>query len=231
MVCLRAAFAAASLIVLAGCVTPPQVPVSLTKEALDPATGTIAVALPGIVKPEVDVSSAGCLLCLAAASMGNKTLAAHAEKLTYEDLSKLGNELVAGLRKKGIKAMPATHVVDVGGLPDFKTEAPNVAHQDFTAFRSKVQADKLLVVNITSLGFVRQYSAYFPVGAPQATLKGAVFIVNLKNNTYEYYQPLNFLKAADGQWDEPPTFPGLTNAYYQVIELGRDAILKPLIGR
>jgi hypothetical protein len=224
----RAALAAVCLAALAGCVTPPQTPVALAKDALDPASGSLAVAMPYIAKPAVDFSSAGCLLCLMAASAANSELSKHADKLTYEDLSKLRNELVAALRKKGVNATPTDNVVDVRGLPAYKTEAANVARQDFTGFRSKVQADKLLVVSITSLGFVRAYSAYFPVGAPQATLKGAVFIVNLKNNSYEYYQPLSFLKASDGAWDEPPAFPGLTNAYYQVIELGRDAILKPL---
>ena len=224
----RAAIAAAGLVALAGCVTPPQLPVPLAKEALDPAAGSIAVALPSIAKPAVDFSSAGCLLCLMAASVANSDLSKHADKLTYEDLGKLRNEIVALLRKKGVNAQPTDNVVDVRGLPPYKTEAPNVARQDFTGFRAKVQADRLLVVSITSLGFVRAYSAYFPVGAPQATLKGAVFIVNLKSNRYEYYLPLNFVRASDGAWDEPPAFPGLTNAYYQVIELGRDAILKPL---
>jgi hypothetical protein len=224
----RTALAAIALVVLAGCVTPPQVPVMFTKEALDPAAGSMAVAMPAISKPSVDYPGAGCLLCLAGASIANSSLAKHADKLTYEDLVKLRSEIVETLRKKGVKAMPSDHVVDVRGLPAYKTEAANVARQDFTGFRSKVGADKLLVVDITALGFVRNYSAYFPVGAPQAVLKGAVFIVNLKSNSYEYYQPLNFAKAADGSWDEPPSFPGLTNAYYQVIELCRDAVLKPL---
>jgi hypothetical protein len=160
--------------------------------------------------------------------MTNSSLASHADTLTYEDLTKLRSEIVETLRRKGVKAMPSDHVVDVRGLPAYKTEGTNVARQDFTGFRSKVDADKLLVVDITALGFVRNYASYFPVAAPQAVLRGAVFIVNLKNNNYEYYQPLTFEKAADGSWDEPPSFPGLTNAYYQVIELCRDAVLKPL---
>jgi hypothetical protein len=209
-------------------VTPPQGPIPLTRQTFDPAAGSIAVAIPGISKPAVDVSSAGCLLCLAAASMANSALSKHADKLTYEDLSKLRGEIVAVLRKKGLNANPSDHVVDVGGLPAWKSDAPLAARQDFTAFRAKVQADKLVVVDITSLGFVRQYSAYFPVGAPQATLKGSVFMVDLKTNRYDFYLPVSFTRSADGAWDEPPAFPGLTNAYYQVIELGRDAILKPL---
>jgi hypothetical protein len=52
-------------------------------------------------------------------------------------------------------------------------------------------------------------------------------MVNLSNNEYELYVPLLVQKSADGAWDEAPKFPGLTNAYYQVLELSKDAILSP----
>src|SRR6185369_15814132 len=107
----RTALGAITLATLAGCVTPPQGPVSFTKEALDPAAGSLAVAMPGISKPSIDYPGAGCLLCLAAASMTNSALAKHADKLTYEDLSKLRTEIVEMLRKRGVNAMASDHVV------------------------------------------------------------------------------------------------------------------------
>jgi hypothetical protein len=39
--------------------------------------------------------------------------------------------------------------------------------------------------------------------------------------------PLTVMKAADGKWDEPDRFPGLTNAYYQALESSRDRLLQP----
>jgi hypothetical protein len=35
---------------------------------------------------------------------------------------------------------------------------------------------------------------------------------------------VNIIKAAEGNWDEPPKFPGMTNAYFQTIELARDRL-------
>ena len=35
------------------------------------------------------------------------------------------------------------------------------------------------------------------------------------------------MRNADGAWDEPAKFPGLTNAYFQVVELGKDEVLRP----
>jgi hypothetical protein len=45
----------------------------------------------------------------------------------------------------------------------------------------------------------------------------------------ELYVPLQLEKAADGAWNEAPKFPGLTNAYYQVLELGKDAVTSPFL--
>jgi hypothetical protein len=61
-------------------------------------------------------------------------------------------------------------------------------------------------------------------------LQGVGYIVNLKNNTYEWYLPVLVTKAADQNWDEPPKFPGLTNAYFQALEIGKDSFLRPLAG-
>ena len=34
-------------------------------------------------------------------------------------------------------------------------------------------------------------------------------------------------RSSEGPWDEPPKFPGLSNAYFQTVELGRDTFLQP----
>jgi len=52
-------------------------------------------------------------------------------------------------------------------------------------------------------------------------------MVDLTSNAYDWYMPLNVLKSADGRWDEPPKFPGLTNAYFQALEESKDQLLRP----
>jgi hypothetical protein len=59
-------------------------------------------------------------------------------------------------------------------------------------------------------------------------VRGTAYLVNLNTQTYEWYAPINAQKATDKKWDEPPTFPGLTNAYYQAVEAARDSVLNPL---
>jgi len=48
----------------------------------------------------------------------------------------------------------------------------------------------------------------------------------LEKTTTELMRPVNIVKAAEGNWDEPPKFPGMTNAYFQTLELARDRLLK-----
>jgi hypothetical protein len=83
-----------------------------------------------------------------------------------------------------------------------------------------------LVISITSLGFLRTYSAYIPTSPPKGLLEGVGYMVNLKTNNYEWYERVTIIKSADGNWDEPPQFPGLTNAYFQTLELGKDSFLR-----
>ena len=84
------------------------------------------------------------------------------------------------------------------------------------------------MIEISELGFERTYAAYFPTGEPRAYLRGSGYMVNLANNTYDWYQPVEVRKGTDGKWDEPAAYPGLTNAYYQAIELGKDSYIKAL---
>ena len=49
-------------------------------------------------------------------------------------------------------------------------------------------------------------------------LYGEVYIIDLTDNTYSLYQPINIKTPVKGEWDEPDNFPGFTNAYFQTID-------------
>jgi hypothetical protein len=118
--------------------------------------------------------------------------------------------------------------LDLKNLEKASTAGPGFATLNFVPFRQKYGVDKLVVVEIQALGFERPYASYIPTSDPKALLRGRGYMVNLATNTYEWYLPLNVWKSADGKWDEPEKFPGLTNAYFQALELGSDQLLQPL---
>ncbi len=221
---------AAVAFLVAGCATTPQQPVLLSAQAVGSQAGRVGVAMTALPKPDVQLPGAGCLLCLAAASLANSSLSTHAQTLTYEDLPKLKQEVAELLRKRGTAVTVIEEDLDVKALPDFGTKGPNIAAKDFSSLQQKYRVDKLLVINIAALGFIRTYSSYVPTSDPKGLIDGVGYMVDLKKNTYEWFRPVHITKSATQNWDEPPKFPGLTNAYYQVLELGKDSLIEPFAG-
>ena len=218
---------AAITFLFVGCAGVPQNPVPLAPDTLSSKTSRIGVAMTPLPKIDTHLPGAGCLLCLAAASIANSSLTTHTQKLPYEDLPKLKNDMADLIRKKGSEVTVITEDFKIDTLPDFSAKGPNIATKDFSSLQKKHNIDKLLVVDITALGMSRNYSAYIPTSDPKGLLQGLGYLVNLNNNTYEWYLPVYITKSADGAWDESPSFPGLTNAYFQALEMGRDSFLKP----
>lgn len=215
----------AIVILLSGCATAPQQPVQLDPSKLTSQNSRLGIAMTALPKIDTQLPGAGCLLCMAVASAANSELTTYTRTLPYEDLPTLKNSLADIIRNKGVDVTIIEEDLSIDGLPDNNSKGPVVAKKDFSSFKKKYNIDKLLVINITSLGFLRTYSAYIPTSDPQGALQGEGYIVNLSDNTYEWYMPVNILKSTDGKWDEPPKFPGLTNAYFQALEIGKDSFL------
>ena len=182
-----------------------------------------------ISKADTFFPGADCLLCIAAASIANSSLTAHTKTLAIDDLLAIKGEIAALIRKKGASVKVIDEDLKVNDLPGAKSDAPNAAKKDFTSLKSKYNVDKLLVINLATVGMWRTYAAYFPTSEPKAIVAGLGYVVNLSNNTYEWYEPINILRATEGKWDEPPKFPGLTNAYFQAIESSKDSLKKPFL--
>jgi hypothetical protein len=216
----------AFIVVLAGCVAQPQQPVALSETFLANKGTKIGVVMTQLPKVDTNNFGAGCLLCAATVAIANSSLTAHMTKLQPENLPELKADIAKRLEQKGYQVTVIPENLDLGKLPSSKSKGVNVSDKDFSALKAKYGIDKLLVVNITMLGTYRTYSSYVPTSDPKGTLKGVGYIVDLSNNTYDWYLPVDIQKSVDG-WDEPPKFPGLTNAYFQAIETGRQSFLKP----
>jgi hypothetical protein len=216
---------AAVVVALTGCASVPSGPIALAPGAA--TSGSVGVAMSPVPKADTSFPGAGCLLCLAAASAANRTLTVHTQTLPADDLSKLKNQVAQVIAKKNKAVTVIEAPIDMDSLPSSSAQGTNVAKKDFASLKKTHNVDKLLLIQITSVGIERPYSAYIPTGAPVAVFTGNGYLVNLATNTYEWYQPVRIVRAADGSWDEPPKFPGLTNAYFQSLEMGKDEFIKP----
>jgi hypothetical protein len=226
---MKARFFVALLVVfsmLAGCASTPQTPVTLAAGSMKGVK--IGVAMAPLPKTDMNILGAGCLLCMAAASVANSTLTDYTRTLPPEGLPTLKSRLAKVLRDQGADVTVIDEPLDLNKLPKSSAKGNNVAEKNFSSIKQKYQVDKLLVVNVYMLGTIRTYSSYIPTSDPKATFKATGYIVDLSSNTYDWYLPVDVTKSADSVWDEPPKFPGLTNAYFQAIELGQDSVLKSL---
>ena len=210
---------------LGGCATPPQTPVALNKDAIS-TKSRIGVAMMAVPKPDTYLLGAGCLLCYAAASIANSDLTDYTHTLSNDDVVKYKDSVVDLLKKQGADVVV---IADPLNPKDFQenSSAVGVPKLNLTSLKDKYKIDRVLVINVTALGFLRTYANYFPTSDPKALVEGSAYIVDLSKNAYDWYLPFSVTKAADGKWDEPKQFPGLTNSFYQVVETGRDYISKP----
>jgi len=222
----------ASLTLVACTILPPQVPVAADTAKLNGGSGRVGIVMSSVPKPNTYLPGAGCLLCVAVASGANSTLTDHARTLPLEDLPELKEQVATLLRAKGIDVVVIPDPLVSNELPKRKLAKGSVgfAARDFGAFKSKYGVDKLFVVELDAVGFQRTYSSYIPTSDPKAVVSGTAFIVNLADHAYEWYQPINVLKSAEGAWEEKPSFPGLTNAYFQALEFAKDEVLDPFKG-
>jgi len=209
---------------LAACqTTPPQSPIALTKESLAAQKGRVAVGI-RIGNPDLYLPGASCLLCIGAATLANSSLNTYAKTLKTDELLAIRAEIVENLRKKGFDAVAIDAPIEFDKLPDLKL-GPNFATKDFSPIAKGF--DHVVVINIPQVGFVRTYAAYVPTSDAKATLSGFAYMVNLKTNGLEWYDQLAITRSAEGAWDEAPSFPGLTNAYFQTIEQAKDRMKGP----
>jgi len=212
---------------LCGCASNPQLPVTFADGALTAQSGRFGVAMTALPKVDTSFPGAGCLLCLATAATANSSLTKHAHMLTAEDMLMLKDGVADRLRKRGLEVTVVAENLSVKQLQDFSGGGFNFAKKDFRVLKDKYKVDHLVVIDITSLGFVRNYSSYISTGDPTAELIGTISVVNLSTNAYDFFLQINQMKGAEGAWDEPPDFPNLTNAYYSVVESGKDAVQHP----
>jgi hypothetical protein len=181
-----------------------------------------------IPEPTMALPGAGCLLCILTATAASSTLTEQVKTFSSDELASLPSEVktVLEVDKKNVSIVDA--VIQIDELPDSEG-GENKPRKNFTELAKKYNVDQLLVIDIDSHGATRPYSSYFPTGAPEASINGKAYIIDLKSNDYLWYLPLSMFKGAGGEtWDEAPEYPGITNSYYQILEEFRDGVLNAI---
>jgi hypothetical protein len=217
-------------LMLGACASVPQQPVAFDAGAIAGSGNRVAIQMKVIPATDTSFPGAGCLLCIGVARAAHLDLSTQVQSLQPEDLNALPNRLAKVLRDDGAKVTVLDKPVDIGGLSSNAEKGENqmLTPKDFRPLADKLGVDKLLVLDIRGQGVMRPYSAYVPTDVPRAYVSGIAYMVDLKTNTYIWYTAVENSRPADGAWNEPPSFPGLTNAYYQVLAETSDSLANDL---
>ena len=213
---------------LSGCAAVINNPVALSKESVNGGSGKIGVVMVKVPEANTYFPGAACLLCIGVAELAHTKLSAVVKTWSITDLVSLKQDAFALLKKRGADVILIDEPIKISDFPSNDAPGENLPRRDFKSLGVKYGVDKLFLISFTSVGVSRPYSSYIPAGLPASMVNGVVMIVDLKTNTFNWYQPLTTARQADGPWDEEPKFPGLTNAYFQVVETVRDLVLVPL---
>lgn len=215
-------------ITLIGCASKPIPPTPLNKNFYEDKNSKISVIVTSPAKVDTYLFGADCLLCYAAAAAANSSLTSHMQTLPTTDFTNVNAEILKVLQEKGKIAEISTASPNFEKLKSFKTKENGFADVDYRVLKDVLKTDKLLLVQISRLGASRSYASYVPTGAPVGSVAGKILIVDLNTNKLELYMPINVDMSVQGEWDEPKNFPGVTNAYYQAIEMAKKFVLTQL---
>ena len=213
------------LAALVGCAAPLQYPIKLDTTTLMSPDIRLGVATSVLPQPSLMLPGADCLLCMAVAASANSTLSKHTKTLSTAEIEALKGEVIETLKARGKAPVVLADPIAVVELPKTKKLGEGFSRRDFSSLAEPLQVDQLLVIDITQAGMTRPYAAYVPRASPQARVSGAVYMVDVKTNAFSWYMPVDYHLSAEGEWDEPPEYPALTNSYYQLLEKLRDEVL------
>ncbi len=111
----------------------------------------------------------------------------------------------------------------INKLPKYKGPL-GFPKKDFRSLKAKLNIDTLIVISLPQHGAHRSYNSYIPVTDPLASVQGTIYTVDLATNRYLQFSRVDFKVNVAGEWDEPPSFPGVTNAYYEAVEKTKEHI-------
>jgi hypothetical protein len=131
---------------------------------------------------------------------------------------------VKELNEHGVSVVAFEEPILLSELPKHSGSSENGARRDFSAYAEK-GITHLLVIDIEMIGVERMYTSYVPTSDPKAIFKGSAFLVDVTTNEYEWFKHIEHYRSAEGEWDESPDYPALTNAYYQVLAEARADVI------
>lgn len=212
-----------ALLALSGCASIPP-PVSLSEDFWNEKDKTVAIVVQQM--PQADYMTTGQqgLLDLAINEGANSALNDYLHKLDMAEFLLIGEEFKSLVESRGIAVVSVTTDYELPKLGSFRggdggTEV--FARNDYRGLREDLAADRLLLISVPSAGVVRPYYGFIPTGEPMASFLVEGKAIDLHTNRVLWRARIDHKLAIKTPWDEPPTFPNVTSAFYKAMEQSR----------
>tara|TARA_B100000700_G_C14893090_1_gene783676 strand:- start:256 stop:957 length:702 start_codon:yes stop_codon:yes gene_type:complete len=204
---------------LAACGSTPQPTVALESNNVGvDKTVVFAYVGPEDESGTTHIYGASCLLCYGVAAGLTSSLDTHLEStVDASEMEAIRDLVISEYREHNSDVSVVTLNTEIKKLKKFKGEL-GFAPKDFRPLAETLNADVLVLLELTEHGAYRSFSGYVPNGDPQGYVHGLLSTIDLKTNAYIQYLVIDEKVQPEGEWDEPTTFPGVTNAYYQAVE-------------
>ncbi|WP_347329944.1 hypothetical protein [Marinimicrobium locisalis] len=213
-----------------GCATAPRDPIALTNGYYDEPARVAIYQKSFPETARMTMPGASCLLCLAAAAVANDAVSGHTKTLSTDELSIAVKGLQGTLEERGMDVEWVNIEEPMQRLPKFKSpKESGYPKKDYRALREVVDADHLMVIEFGHIGVERTYSNYVPTSSPQGAVTGTLYMVDLNTNEYYLFDPIHIRVPVEGDWKEPPSFPGVTMAYFEALERAKLEISNALV--
>lgn len=226
---IKCLFVALTTYILAACTSTPQQTVTLDNNLFANENLKIGVIYYSPKeKATTHIYGASCLLCYAVASALTSNLDNYlAANISDEELLNMKELVIAEYSSRSKNVEFIELAISIENLSDFYGD-PGYATKDFRVLKEELNVDVLVVFEVAQHGAHRSFSNYIPNGDPKGHISGLLYSVDLDTNAYVQYLEINEMIQPSGEWDEPPTFPSVTTAYYQAVENAKEQIRKAI---
>ncbi|WP_346838224.1 hypothetical protein [Microbulbifer sp. SAOS-129_SWC] len=223
-----------ALVALVGCATP-QPPVALDQSFYTQKGKSVGVMLKVPEKPGLALEGNVGLLDYAIISAATSALTDNIERQGLDEFVAVSEDLSHSLESAGFQVVRLQAPAKAVKMAKFKDpdskDQTYFAARDHRAMAQQYGVDYLLKLTATRTGLARPYYGFVPTDAPRAVFDVHGELIDLSSNQLLWYANMPHAAYADGEWDEKPKFPGLTNSFYVVMNQARQDVIGALAKR
>lgn len=141
-----------------------------------------------------------------------------------KQISSLSPEFTKALKARGIPAEVYSQPINLSNLNSSGKDAKGYATKNFTALSGRLNADKILLVDVQQLGALRNYYGPIPLGAPKAVCKLEGQLIELKTNKILWRYTSSVTVPVTGEWDQAPNYPNFNTAIEKAMQVAKQEL-------